>query len=52
MTFLFKSTKNLLIDRHEKITNLFLDGIISYKDFELYEIKYNEIKELFTINLN
>jgi len=52
MKFLFNPTLNLLQNRHDKITQKFIDGIITYKDFEDYEIKYEKIKQLFIINLN
>lgn len=48
----FNRTFNILEKRHEKIVNLFIDGKISYLDFELYENRYNRIKHLYTISLN
>lgn len=50
--FLFNPTKNLLQNRHDIITQKFIDGIISYNDFYNYETKYEKIKQLFIINLN
>jgi hypothetical protein len=50
--FLFNPTKNLLQNRHDKITQNFIDGVISHKDYLNYEIKYEKIKELYIINLN
>lgn len=52
MKYLFNPTKNLLQNRHDKITQKFIDGLISYNDFENYETKYEKIKNLYTINLN
>lgn len=43
---------NLLQKRHDIITESFINGIISYVEFESYEDKYNNIKILFTICLN
>jgi hypothetical protein len=50
--FLFNPTINLLQNRHDKITQKFIDGVISYKDYLNYEIKYEKIKNLYIINLN
>ena len=50
--FLFNPAINLLQNRHDEITQKFIDGIITYKDFENYETKYEKIKQLFIINLN
>lgn len=50
--FLFNPTKNLLENRHDKIVQLFIDGAIFYKDFEIYEEQYEKVKHLFIINLN
>jgi len=52
MKYLFSQTHNLLLNRHDRIVQKFIDGVISYQDFENYEKKYLKIKELFTINLN
>jgi hypothetical protein len=52
MKFLFNPTTNLLQNRHDKITQKFIDGIISYSDYEKYEYHYNKVKHLFIINLN
>ncbi len=52
MKFLFNPTINLLIKRHDKITEAFINGKIDYIAFELYEKKYEKIKHLFIINLN
>jgi hypothetical protein len=43
---------NLLQKRHDLITEKFINDIISYKDYENYELHYNRIKHLFTICLN
>jgi len=50
--FHFNPTKNLLQNRHDKITQKFIDGKISYFDYERYEYHYEKIKHLFIINLN
>jgi len=52
MMFLFSPEINLLQNNHDIITQKFINGIISFQDFENYEIKYNKIKHLFIINLN
>lgn len=52
MMFLFNPTVNLLLSKHEKIVNHFLDGKINYIDFENYEKQYEKIKHLYTISLN
>ena len=43
---------NLRQNRHDKITELFIDGTITYIDFECYECCYDKIKYVFTICLN
>lgn len=43
---------NLLQNRHDLITEKFINGAIEYVDFELYENEYNLIKHLYTIWLN
>ena len=43
---------NLLQRKYDKQCEMFIDGFISYNEFEYLEDIYIKTKNLFTINLN
>lgn len=45
-------TANLLAQKHEIAVERFINGTMSLKDYEAYELEYHRIVHIFTINLN
>ena len=52
MKFLFNPTCNVIQSKHDVITDRFINGLISWEDYEKYNNAYEQWKHLFTLNLN